>query len=265
MGLELAYVNKLLGLKLTAAEVKKLLEKMRYGVSSGRKLRVMVPAYRTDVLHPMDLVEDIAIAYGYDKFVPEEFTGYSVSERDELERFSSKLRDLMVGSGFQEVMTLVLTNKRNLFENMNIPPVGVVETKNPVTLDHSVARNWLLPSLFTVLEKNKTQEYPQKIFEIGDCLTEKGETRRMLSAAAAHSKANFSEIKSTIDGLLESLGLKYTPKAYVHNSFIKGRCIDTGYGLYGEISPIVLEKFRLEVPVSAFELELDLINKASYM
>jgi phenylalanyl-tRNA synthetase beta chain len=259
MELELGYANKLLGLALSAPEVKKLLERMRYGVSEGKKLLVSIPPYRTDVLHPIDLVEDIAIAYGYEKFIPEDFRGYTVGERDVVERFSSKIRDIMVGSGFQEVMTLVLTNKNSLFERMNILEQEVVETKNPVTLEHSVARNWLLPSLMAVLEKNKTQEYPQKIFEIGDCLTAKGDTRKKLSGAIAHSKSNFSEIKATVDGLVDSLGLKYAPKEFSHNSFIKGRCISMGFGFYGEISPLVLDSFRMEVPVSAFELEVDLI------
>lgn len=262
MELELEYANKLLGLNLASGEARKLLERMRYGVSGAKKLKVSIPAYRTDVLHPIDLVEDIAIAYGYDKFIPKEFAGYSVGERDSIEVFSSKLRGLMVGFGFQEVMTLVLSNKRNLFDRMNLAEEEVVEAKNPVTFEHSSARNWLLPSLFTVLEKNKTQEYPQRIFEIGDCLTAKGDAKRILSGVIAHSKSNFSEIKATVDGLFQTLGLTYTPKEFEHGSFIKGRCINAGLGFYGEISPLVLENFRLEVPVSAFELDVDSISKA---
>jgi len=264
MELELDYVNKLLGLALTAEQARDFLERMRYGVSGGRKMKVSVPAYRTDVLHPIDLVEDIAISYGYENFVPEEFRGYSVGERDGTERFSAKLRELMVGAGFQEVMTLVLTNTRSLFGKMNLKPETVVEAENPVTVEHSVARNWLLPSLFTVLEKNKTQEYPQKIFEVGDCLTAEGETRRRLAGVIAHSKASFSEMKSALDGILDSLGLSYTPKQLAHGSFIKGRCISTGFGFYGEVSPTVLENFGMEVPVAAFELDVDLITKNLY-
>jgi len=264
MELDVGYANKLLGLSLTSSEVRFLLEKMRYGVSEGKKLVVAIPSYRTDVLHPIDVVEDIAIAYGYDKFLPEDFKGYRVGERDRLEVFSSKLRDLLVGAGFQEVMTLVLTSKANLFSMMNVPEEEVVETSNPVTMEHSVGRNWLLPSLFTVLEKNKTQEYPQRIFEIGDCLTPAGETVRILSGVIAHSTANFSEVKAVVDGLVESVGLKYTPKSAAHGSFISGRCINTGFGFYGEISPIVLENFKLEVPVAAFELDADLIAKTLY-
>jgi phenylalanyl-tRNA synthetase beta chain len=264
MELDVGYASKLLGVSLTPADVKRLLEKMRYGVSEGKKIVVSIPPYRTDVLHPIDLVEDIAIAYGYDRFLPEDFKGYRIGERDRLELFSAKLRDLLVGAGFQEVMTLVLTNTANLFSMMNVPAEEVVLAGNPVTAEHSVGRNWLLPSLFSVLEKNKTQEYPQRIFEIGDCLTAKGETVRRLSGVIAHSTANFSEVKAVVDGLIETMGLKYPPQASSHASFISGRCINTGFGFYGEISPVVLENFRLEVPVAAFELDADLIVKSIY-
>ncbi|MFH1126110.1 MAG: hypothetical protein V1703_03210 [Candidatus Altiarchaeota archaeon] len=260
MELDIGYVNKLLGLNLSMEEAKNLLEKMRYGVSGGMQLRVLVPAYRTDVLHPIDLVEDIAIAYGYERFAPEDFKGYAMGSRDPTDVLSSTLRDLMVGFGFQEVMTLILTNKKDLFERMNIPEKTVVEAKNPVSAEHSVARNWLLPSLFAVLEKNKTQEYPQKIFEIGECIGVEGKTVRKLAGVLAHSKANFSEIKSIYDGMAATLNIAYAPKELQHGSFIKGRCIHAGVGFYGEISPIVLNNFRIEVPVSAFEMDVDLIH-----
>lgn len=256
---ELGYVNRLLGLQLTPGEVKALLERMRYGVSGKEKLLVEVPSYRTDVLHPMDVVEDVAIAYGYEKFVPEEFRGYTSGGRDEMEAFSSTLRDVMVGLGFQEVMTLVLTNRTVLFGRMNVAVEAVVETTNPVSMEHSVARSWMLPSLLTVLEKNRTQEYPQRIFEVGDCLNQKGVSSVRLAGAIAHSTTSFSEVKAVVDGLLETLGLKYIPKEMAHGSFIKGRCVDLGFGFYGEVSPVVLEGFHLKVPVSAFEMDAGLM------
>jgi len=75
---------------------------------------------------------------------------------------------------FQEVMTLIMTNKENLFAKMNMPEEQVCEAENPVSSEHSVARTYLLPSLLQVLEKNKNREYPQRVFEIGDCITGDG-------------------------------------------------------------------------------------------
>ncbi len=170
MCLGLDYVNRLLGMQFSIEEVKNLLEKMRYGVScSGDALQVSIPPYRTDVLHSIDLVEDIAIAYGYENFIPVIPKISTFGSRHPVELFSNSVRDEMIGFGFQEVMTLVMTNRDALFAKMEVEDSGVVSTKNSVSSEHSVARNWLMPSLMAILEKNKNQEYPQKIFEVGLC------------------------------------------------------------------------------------------------
>jgi phenylalanyl-tRNA synthetase beta chain len=249
-------------------EVKNLLERMRFGVEiQGNKIKVLIPAYRTDVMHPVDLIEDIAISYGYDKLKPELPNISTLGGIDEFEDFSRKVRELAIGFGFQEVMTLILTNEKDLFERMNISPIEkVVEAENPVSLEHSIARTSLLSSLMQILEHNKNREYPQKIFEIGDCIlggTTGGEDVRKFSALIAHEKANFSEIKAIVSGIFESLDLFYEIKKFKHGSFISGRCasIEEKYGFFGEIHPQVLENFSLEVPVTGFELNLTEIFK----
>lgn len=258
MELELDYVNKLLGVGFSASEVKKLLKKMRYDVKAdGKKFRVYVPSYRTDVLHPIDLVEDVAIAYGYDKFEPENLRIQTYPKRDGLEEFSNVIRKLMVGSGFWEVKTLIMTNKNVLFNKMHLSEETSTETDSPVSSEHSVCRTWLLPSLLSVLEKNRNQEYPQKVFEVGDCVTGGGKDERKVSGVVAHSATNFSEIKSIVMGISESIGAKYQLKPHSHKSFILGRCAQTGFGFFGEIHPVVLGNFGLEVPVTAFELNLE--------
>lgn len=258
MNLSLEYVNKLLGMNYSSEEAKKLLEKMRYGVEiKGGEITVVVPAYRTDVLHPMDLVEDVAIAYGYGNFKPELPKSSTIGERDPAELFYNSVRELMLGFGFQEIMTLIMTNEKDMFKKMEKTEEKTVVTKNPVSKEHSIARTWLLPSLLTVLEKNKNREYPQKIFEIGYCITEEGKDRTKMAAVIAHSKTNFSETKSFYTGILGNLGLEYEIKGFKHGSFIPGRCASTKEGFFGEIHPKVLENFGLEVPVTAFELDLD--------
>ena len=261
MDLDLDYVNKLLGMEFNRDTVKELLEGMRYGVELKQKIRVSIPSYRVDILHPMDLVEDIAIAWGYERFHAEFPEVYTIGKQEALGKFSDEVMELMIGFGFQEVMTLIMTNKVDLFERMNMDEEEVTETENPISIDHSVARIWLLPSLMNVLEKNKIREYPQYIFEIGKCITANGKTRCVLSGVIAHSKTNFSEIKSIVIGLLDNLNIEPEIKELEHNSFIRGRCADTPYGFFGEINPEVLENFNMEVPVTGFELDLDLIYK----
>jgi phenylalanyl-tRNA synthetase beta chain len=256
--LEAGYVNHLLGREFTVDEVRDYLERMRFGVEvRGSRLKVLVPAYRADVLHPIDLVEDIAIAYGYMNFKPEIPKLSTLGRSDELELFCDRVRDLMVGYGFMEVMTLIMSNERDLFDRMSVEAVEVASALNPVSLEHSVARNWLLPSLLTVLEKNRSREYPQLLFELGDCVKADGSQPRKLAGVIAHSKASFSEVKSVATGLLDELGVDYALKDLRHPSFMEGRCAGFNFGFFGELKPTVLSNFGLEVPVAAFELALD--------
>jgi phenylalanyl-tRNA synthetase beta chain len=257
MHLDLQYTNKLLGTSFTAAEVKTLLEKMRYGATvSGKKITVLVPAYRTDVLHQMDLVEDVAIAYGYNNFKPELPKISTVGKRDPFSLFCGSVRELAIGFGFTEIMTLIMTNERDQFTRMGLPIGAAVTTSSPVSTEHSIARTWLLPSLCSVLEKNKNREYPQRVFEIGYCIDPSGKDAMKLAGTIAHSKTNFSEMKSVVCGLLENLGKEDKVEAIEHASFIPGRCASLPSGYFGEIHPAVLDNFSLEVPVTAFELNL---------
>ncbi|MFH0861659.1 MAG: hypothetical protein V1875_01395 [Candidatus Altiarchaeota archaeon] len=257
VGLDVAYVNQLLGLSLGAGEIKGLLERMRFGVEGdGTSLKVKVPPYRSDIMHPIDLVEDVAIAYGYMNFKPQVPKLYSLGKADPLETYCEEVRDYLVGLQFREVMTLMLTNQRDLFERMNVPAECAVEALKPVSLDQGIARTWLLPSLMVVLEKNRNREYPQRIFEVADVLDADGKTVTKAAGVIAHGRTNYSEIKANVNGVLSSMKLNPEDSPYDHPSFIPGRCSKNGYGFFGEIFPEVIVNFGLEVPVTAFELKL---------
>jgi phenylalanyl-tRNA synthetase beta chain len=257
MELDVAYVNQLLGLELGPIDVKGLLEKMRFGVDgTGKRLKVRVPSYRADILHPIDLVEDVAIAYGYMNFKPQVPKLYSLGKIDPLELKSEEVRDVMVGLQFMEVMTLILTNARDLFERMNVPPEKAVEAQKPVSLEQSIARTWLLPSLMVVLQKNRNREYPQRLFEVGEVLDPQGKTHIKVAGVIAHSRTNYSEIKAAVNGLMSNLKMELKDENHNHPSFIAGRCGKNNFGFFGEIGPDVIANFGLEVPVTAFELNL---------
>jgi phenylalanyl-tRNA synthetase beta chain len=139
---------------------------------------------------------------------------------------------------------------------MNVPEEVVVEAVNPVSVEQSIARTWLLPSLMVVLEKNRNREYPQRIFEVGDVVTGEGVTIKKVAGVIAHGKTNYSEIKAVVSGLFANLRLKAEDMPYNHPSFIEGRCSRNRFGFYGELGPEVLSNFGVEVPVTAFELKL---------
>jgi len=264
MVIDVAYVNHTLGLRLRAQEVKELLERMRYGVEvKGDILNVKVPAYRADVLHPIDVVEDVAIAYGYQNFEPELPKLPTLGKSEPIVKLERELREVMLGLGFQEVKTLMMTSPVKLFTMMNVKEEQVVTTEKPVSMEHSVVRNWLLPSLMEVLRKNKTREYPQRIFEVGLCVSKSGEIRKVLSCVIAHAKANFAEIKGVVGRILTSFKLEDKAEVYTHGSFIPGRCALNKYGFYGELHPKVITNFGLEVPVVGLELNVDKIFRES--
>ncbi len=273
MNLDPKYVNKTLGLKLTNFEIIEYLQRMGYdAIEIGNdNIEVLVPCYRTDVMHTFDLVEDIAIAYGYENFeafIPNVST---IGEENPLESFATKLRSLMVGYGLQECLTFMLTNKENLFAKMNVPEVSIAETDNSKTNEYNVVRNWLLPSLMEVLERNKHNEYPQNVFEVGDVVlldneTESGgRTSKRLAVTLCHSKTNFSEIKALVESVLRNLGVEGLKlEEGDHTSFIPGRSGRLDYEFmpvvnFGEVHPLVLQKWKIEMPVVACEFDVELI------
>ena len=274
MKLDLNYANKLLGIKLATADAIKLLKQMRFdAIESKQSIEVTVPAYRTDIMHPIDLVEDIAIAYGYKNFIPVLPPLFTVAEESLNEEFSRKVISIMTGLGFQEALTYILSNKTKLFTNMNREEEPVVQTINPRTPEFTSVRSWLLPSLIEAITMNQHNLFPQKFVEAGDCLMFDGKqdtgtrTIRKLAAVVSYDAANLTECRSVIDALLNNLGLKYKIKPVEHPSFIPSRVGEIfvngeSAGFFGEIHPTVLNNWKLEKPIIAFELDLDALQPA---
>src|SRR3989338_4861660 len=163
------YCRKIVGLDISDTEMIKLLKEGRYSTKlDQKKIHVEYPAYRQDIMHQRDLVEDVAIGFGYNDIEPQIPTLPTVGSRDKLEDFTNTLREVCVGLGLQEVLTFVLTNKDNMFKKMGLPEGKIVEIENPVSSNWSVFRDKLLPNLLEFFAYNKNQEYPQNIFEVGD-------------------------------------------------------------------------------------------------
>jgi len=181
-----------------------------------------------------------------------------------------KARELMIGLGFQEVLTYTMTNEESLFAKMACKQERIVKIANPKVQTLTCLRNWLLPSLLEFLSNNLSVEYPQKIFELGrvTLLDEKKETRtrdeQHLASTITHAAASFSEIKSHLDAFFVNVGLKWQIKETNHPSFILGRAgsvmiENVDLGILGEIHPKILNAWKLENPLVAFELNMDKI------
>jgi len=258
---DLDYASKILGfdIKKHAADA---LEKMGFDARvKGKVIEVDIPAWRVDILHPIDIVEDMAIGYGYDKISPE--LPKSMTFGSSLS--SNKIHETMIGLGFNEVLTISLSNEEEQFEKMNLKPREVVSIENPISSKHSCIRVSLLPSLMEILSKNRHNELPQMIYEVGEIveiIDGVPLNKTMVSGVKIDAKTGFTECKSIVEALLRNMGIKADIEEKKSGAFIDGRCAsllkdEKPIGYFGEVHPSVISNFELEYPVIAFEIYAD--------
>ena len=258
---DLDYASKILGfdIKKHAADA---LEKMGFDARvKGKVIEVDIPAWRVDILHPIDIVEDMAIGYGYDKISPELPKSMTFGES----LSSNKIHETMIGLGFNEVLTISLSNEEEQFEKMNLKPREVVSIENPISSKHSCIRVSLLPSLMEILSKNRHNELPQMIYEVGEIveiIDGVPLNKTMVSGVKIDAKTGFTECKSIVEALLRNMGIKADIEEKKSGAFIDGRCAsllkdEKPIGYFGEVHPSVISNFELEYPAIAFEIYAD--------
>lgn len=267
--LKIKNAQKMIGIDSSRDEIIEMLRRVRLDALTLNEdeIEVSIPPYRIDVLHEVDIIENVAIGYDFRKIKAQLPDVATVASEDPHKNFENQLREIMVGHGFYEVMSLMLTSEEQHYQKMNLPSGERVVVAQPISQDRTMIRKSLLNGLMEFLEDNTHEELPQKIFEVGEVvyLDEAAETGTRgvskLAALVTHSTANFTEIKSLTASLISNLGLTMDVKPLDHPSFIKGRCAklvaEEGKvkGFFGEVSPLVISNFNLEYPVVAFELE----------
>jgi phenylalanyl-tRNA synthetase beta chain len=261
-------IENLTGMKLTIREMKDLLEKYNYNVKKAKDaLEVEYPSYRQDILHPVDVIEDILIMLGYNSIEPEIPEIATIGSIDELELFCEDVRNLLVGFGANELLNFTMTNRDIQFTKMNLEDGEIVEIANPVSSKWSCLRTWLLPSLMEFFKRNVSYEYPQQIYEVGDYVEldatkETGTfSGKKLAWALADKDANFTKAKQIMVFVLKAIGLDYTFVEEDFGQFIPGRSArvkvgDQFVGFVGEVHPVVLENFGVDFPICSFELNI---------
>ncbi len=264
MELDIDYANRILGLSLTEAEISHSLERTGFGpgkFENGRSL-VQVPAYRSDILHMIDLVEDVAIGYGYELLEGVRSKAPTYGLPLPHSALTEKLRLIMVGFGFLETITLTLSSPHEQFELSGLPEVRTADIANPITEDHTCMRAHLLPSLYQLLRSNKHRELPQRLFEVGTVISNDSNSLR-LAGLEISAHVDFTSVKSYVESLLSNIGMQMEVQPLMTtNAFIDGRCAKVlvngnVVGFFGEVHPKVITGYELEHPIVAFELELD--------
>jgi len=267
--LSVSYANRLLGAAFKPAEMIRSLVRAGHPARQISKdiLRVESLCYRIDIMHQVDLVEDIAIALDINKLDPEWPRIWTLGGlAPETDRHET-LAEVMIGLGYQELLTYSLTTPEVFVDKMGLEHRDYVELMNPKMSTHTAMRNWLLPSLLNLLRDNTHVDYPQKVFEIGPCVVlhqdraGETETRYKIAAVTIHTTAGFTEIRSCLDTLLTSMGLKFKVEPTTHPSFLEGRTgkvisEEKPLGIVGELHPRIIRELGLSLPIAAFELEI---------
>ena len=285
-------ISKILGIELEKSEIATAIKKMGGKLIESRTVTdgpdkaekwadcvvgekehiIAMPRWRNDIMHPVDLVEDIAIGYGYDN-LPEQL---STVHLDAIPLPSSNLRRRISASlcalGLQETQSLTLSNNREKKEKLRWQEVGKSTIiSNPITQDHTMLRQYILPSLLNLLSANRHHELPQKVHELGTVVRDSRNASRV-AWACAEVGGGFSAAKGIASSLLRDLGADLTEVKWISISekegpWIKGRGAKImlnglELGQIGEIDPNVSFQFGLRAPIQAGEFNVDALGKA---
>jgi phenylalanyl-tRNA synthetase beta chain len=230
----------------------------------SKKKEVLTPAYRADVLHQIDFVEDIAIAYGFKKFQPKIPNCATVGSRAPAEMLKVKVAEILSGLGLFETNTYCLVGEHQIYDK------GSVKLANSVAEGYDYLRNLMLPSLLDALRNNRNRSYPQGFFEVGNTfqrdIFQKTDTGinegRNLAFIYADKDTEYTYAKQVLEYLFSNLNLAIEIKSpkLKNKLFMEGRFANIllggeVIGQVGQINPEALTAFGLEVPAVGFELD----------
>ena len=268
MRVSMDYIRRMLGEEIEQKDVVNLLRRGRLDVELvGDEIDVIIPPYRTDFLHPADVAEEVIVLYGLNRLKPQlPRNVMTVGSIHPSEKISRKLRMLMVGLGYQEVMNYMLSNKESLFKSIGRKETEVVEIGNPVSSSYTVLRDSLIPGLLHFLSRNVHSPYPQKIFEIGDVVLVdrsrpyRTRSERRLAAAYSDDSVGFEDIQSHLFAVLKSMRIDFKLREANNSVFIEGRCAEVisgdAIGVIGEVNPEVLSGLGIPSPTAMFEVKV---------
>ncbi|AGN01664.1 phenylalanyl-tRNA ligase subunit beta [Salinarchaeum sp. Harcht-Bsk1] len=240
---------------------------------------VAIPAYRVDVLHAQDLIDDVGRAYGFNELDASYPDVSTLGGRHERSRHERAVRDTLVGVGFEDMLNFHMTNEAETFGRMGlpIPEVGHVDLQaeemeisghagehadrevaddavgfapaptiaTAYSEDYTVLRTWALPSLLQVLEGNTHREYPQDLAEVGfvaqvDPTEPTGVAEhRSVAAVVARHDASYEDARGRLQALASAFDVELETPATEHPSFLDGRVADVVVD--GEVAGVIGE------------------------
>ncbi|TVQ36652.1 MAG: phenylalanine--tRNA ligase subunit beta [Spirochaetaceae bacterium] len=269
------YVARLLGRSIEPQELIDGLRRMGIAAEhADGTLTVRPPEYRNDFLHAVDIVEDAMIGIGMDSFAPEVPSDFTVGRLLPSELYARRVTSQLIGLGYQEMIFNYLGSRRDFVERMyprdqwQRACAEHVQVDNPMSENFEFVRRSILPHLLIAESVSANAVYPHYIFEVGKIVRRDPHdnygslTRDSVGMLCADVEAGFSLMSSHISVLFYYLGLQYSLREVSDGRFIQGRAAEIvissrAVGRFGEIHPEVLEKFGIQMPCAACEIDLD--------
>ncbi|MBP9841687.1 MAG: phenylalanine--tRNA ligase subunit beta [Simkaniaceae bacterium] len=265
-------INALLGTSFSHGEIEHFLKRLDFHLTGNR---ATPPSYRNDIRAEIDIIEEIARLYGYNR-IPRSTAAYTPSQipHAHLYLIESRVRQALIGAGLQEFLTCNLISPllANIPCEKSLSSDDLVTVKHPTSLDQSVLRPSLLPGLLQSLKRNQDQRlFNVSAFEIGRIHFKDGEHYKeratvgiLLAGAQAPAhftsqprSVDFFDLKGILQNLLENFNLSplFTPSQLT--TFHPGiQATFSSFGSLGKVHPEHLQKLGIEG--DAFYAEIDL-------
>ncbi|XP_056138961.1 phenylalanine--tRNA ligase beta subunit [Lampris incognitus] len=273
------FINRKVGISEPTERIAQLLTRMclrSQATGVGDEIEVEIPPTRSDVIHACDIMEDAAMAYGFNNIIRTTPRTYTIANQFPLNKVTELLRQDLAAAGFTEALNFALCSQEDIADKLGkkISETMAVHISNPKTAEFQVARTTLLPGLLKTVAANRKMPLPLKLFEISDIIL-KDETKdvgarnsRRLCALYYNKSPGFEVIHGLLDRTMQLLEVKpaqgsgYHIQAADDSTFFPGRCAEIfvhgkSIGRFGVLHPDVINRFELTMPCSALEMDIE--------
>ncbi|XP_029537255.1 phenylalanine--tRNA ligase beta subunit [Oncorhynchus nerka] len=273
------FINRKVGISESTEHIAQLLTKMCLRsevMSDGDQIEVEIPPTRSDVIHACDIMEDAAMAYGFNNIPRTTPRTYTIANQLPLNKLSELLRQDLAAAGFTEALTFALCSQEDIADKLlkNISETRACRISNPKTAEFQVARTTLLSGLLKTVAANRKMPLPLRLFEISDVVL-KDESKdvgarnnRRLCAVYYNKSPGFEVIHGLMDRVMQLLEIKpgqgngYHIQAANDSTFFPGRCAEIfacgkSIGRLGVLHPDVINRFELTMPCSALDIDIE--------
>jgi phenylalanyl-tRNA synthetase beta chain len=289
---EISYINSCVGLDYSGEQIAELLKKMslraKPSTTNSELLDVEIPITRSDILHQCDIMEDVAIAYGYNNLKKTKPANAAlVASALPINKVGDILRIASSQSGYSEVMPLTLSSHDENFKFLRTTDdnTKAVKLANPKTAEYQVVRTTLLPGILKTIKENRKHALPIKVFECGDIVLKNPElergafNQRNWAAVYAGKTSGFEYVQGLLGKIMQTMRTPWLQNPQQQNgrgywieqdtenpTFFPGRGAKVYFrsgedaearviGAIGALHPEVMNSF--EIPFAASSVEIN--------